>query len=164
MNAIVVYDSFFGHTEKIAHAISGNLGSPIEVRTLRAPDVPMGELSSLDLLVVGSPTRVFRPTELILNFLKRIPREALIGVNIAAFDTRIAGSDAGKGLRFFMKIGGYAAGKIADALKKKGGYLVVPPEGFFVEDREGPLKKGEVKRAGAWARELLKKPRARYLI
>ncbi len=53
-----------------------------------------------------------------------------------------------------MKMGGYAAPRIVEALKKKGGNLVVPPEGFLVKDREGPLKEGELERAATWAKGL----------
>ena len=72
-----------------------------------------------------------------------------------AFDTRISASDVGKGLRLLMKVGGYAAPHIANVLKKKGGNLVVPAEGFFVKDREGPLKEGERERAASWAKEVV---------
>jgi hypothetical protein len=49
---------------------------------------------------------------------------------------------------------GYAAKPIADRLERKGGRLVVPPEGFFVEGTEGPLAAGELKRAAEWASRL----------
>jgi hypothetical protein len=57
--------------------------------------------------------------------------------------------------RFVVKTGGYAAKRIADQLKKAGGNLIVPSEGFYVEDTEGPLKAGELERAAAWAKDLL---------
>ncbi|MFC1983163.1 hypothetical protein ACFLV5_05230 [Chloroflexota bacterium] len=37
---------------------------------------------------------------------------------------------------------------------KKGGNLVVPEEGFFVKDKEGPLVDGEIERAARWARSM----------
>jgi hypothetical protein len=51
--------------------------------------------------------------------------------------------------------GGYAAKHIARRLEKAGGSLIVAPEGFYVEGTEGPLKDGEVERAGTWAKRLL---------
>lgn len=45
-----------------------------------------------------------------------------------------------------------AAGRIATILEYKGCYLAMEPEGFIVEDSEGPLKKGELERAATWAR------------
>ncbi|MDW7650182.1 MAG: hypothetical protein SCK29_00780 [Bacillota bacterium] len=49
---------------------------------------------------------------------------------------------------------GYAAKPIADKLVRKGGSLASTPEGFYVKDSEGPLKDGELKRAGDWAATL----------
>jgi len=37
---------------------------------------------------------------------------------------------------------------------KKGGRLVAEPEGFIVENKEGPLKQGELERANKWAKQL----------
>jgi len=56
---------------------------------------------------------------------------------------------------FFVKIFGYAAQPIAGRLEKKGGELVIPPEGFYVDDTEGPLLEGELERAADWARQIV---------
>jgi len=75
---------------------------------------------------------------------------------VAAFDTRFKADELDSaGLRFVAKTGGYAAKCIASQLKKAGGNLVVPPEGFYVEDTEGPLKAGEFERARNWVIQLL---------
>jgi hypothetical protein len=57
-------------------------------------------------------------------------------------------------LSFFVELFGYAAKPIADRLRKKGGSLVAPPEGFYVAGTEGPLLEGELDRAAQWAREM----------
>ena len=63
-------------------------------------------LSGLEYLVVGSPTRGFRPAEGITTFLKGIPEGRLNGAKVAAFDTRIAPEDIkSRILRFLVKIG-----------------------------------------------------------
>ena len=56
---------------------------------------------------------------------------------------------------FFVRLFGYAAKPIADRLQKRGGVLVVPPEGFYVEGTEGPLQEGELERASEWARRIV---------
>ena len=53
MKALVVYDSFFGNTEKIAQAMGDALKSQAEVRTLRVGDVKPEHLTGLSLLIVG---------------------------------------------------------------------------------------------------------------
>ncbi|GAI96433.1 unnamed protein product [marine sediment metagenome] len=55
-----------------------------------------------------------------------------------------------------MKLFGYAAKPIADKLEKKGGGLIIPPEGFFIKDSKGPLKDGELERAADWAKLIIK--------
>lgn len=68
---------------------------------------------------------------------------------MAAFDTRLPAK--------WVKIFGYAADRIGDSLKRRGGKLAAPPEGFFVEGTIGPLKEGEPERAAGWAEEIVKK-------
>jgi len=156
MKALVAYDSVFGNTEKIAQAIANGLGSQAAVQILRADQVTPEQLTGWDLLVVGSPTRGFRPTEAVAALLKRIPRKSLKGAKVAAFDTRFKADEIeSAGLRFLVKTGGYAAKRIAAQLNRAGGSLIVPPEGFYVEDTEGPLKEGELERAAGWAKRIL---------
>ena len=146
MKALIVYDSTYGNTEKIAKAIGAALTG--EVKVLRAGEGNPAELNAFDLLVIGSPTYGGRPMPSVAELLNKIPESAIKGKNIAAFDTRIPTKLA--------KIFGYAADRIAKNLKEKGGNLVVPGEGFFVNGKEGPLKEGELERAASWAKELTK--------
>ncbi len=155
MKILIIYDSFFGNTEQIARAIGNVLGTHKDAGTLRVSDAKQEQLTGLELLIVGSPTRAFRPTEAINNFLKGIALGGLKGVKVAAFDTGIAMSDMkSSALRILVKIAGYAAKPIAGRLKKKGGDLVLPPEGFWVKGTEGPLKEGELERAAEWAKRI----------
>lgn len=152
MRALIVYDSVYGNTEKIALAMGDALGQRDETKTCRVGDVRHEQLKDLDLLIVGSPTRAFRPTKDVAGFLKGMPANSLNGVKIAAFDTRIAVDDVrNRLLHFMVKLFGYAAKPIADTLVNKGGTPAAAPEGFFVRDSEGPLKDGEIERAAAWA-------------
>lgn len=145
MRTLVVYDSLYGNTEKIAEAIGGAITGG-EVRVLRGGEVGPPELENISLLVVGAPTQGGRPSPEIKDFLDRVSKAEINGVDVAAFDTRVASKVA--------KIFGYAAGKIANNLKKKGANLVAEPEGFFVDGKEGPLTEGELERATEWGRGL----------
>lgn len=144
----------YGNTKQIAKSIGDAITG--DVKVLRIGEVSPSELESIDLLIVGSPTQGFRPTNLVQTFIDNIPGHTLRGIDVAAFDTRIPASEVRTGLRLLMKLGGYAAKRIADALKKKGGNLVVSPEGFLVKGREGPLKEGELERAANWAKAIVK--------
>ncbi|MCX5999053.1 MAG: flavodoxin family protein [Chloroflexi bacterium] len=144
MKALVVYDSVYGSTEKIARAIGGAIAG--EVKVLRASEVNPSELKSLELLIVGSPTHGGRATEAIQDFLARIQEPAVKGVKAAAFDTRLTSK--------LVSVFGYAAGRIAGSLKGKGA-LLLSSEGFFVKGKSAPLKEGELERAAAWAKEIV---------
>ena len=132
MKALIVYDSVYGNTEKIARAIAEAITPSGEVKVLRAGEANPPELASIDLLIVGSPTQGGRPTPAIQDLLNKVPKLSLKGVNVAAFDTRIQAKLA--------KVFGYAAGRIADHLKRQGGTLIASPEGFLVTGSKGPLK------------------------
>jgi len=156
MKSLIVYDSLYGNTEVIAQVVKHTLEQAGEVIIGRAGSVSLDQLAGIQLLVVGSPTQQFRPTVGMRAFLKNIPKDSLNGVKVAAFDTRLTQAEIDKTppLPFFVRIYGYAAGRIARQLKKKGGELVAPVEGFLVEGMKGPLVQGEVERAEAWARQL----------
>jgi len=156
MKSLVVYDSFFGNTQKIAEAIGKSMGMKETIPVIRVVDVKPQDSLQLDYLIVGSPTRAFQPTPAITKLLRSIPSGGLKGTRVAAFDTRISVEDTPVAiLKFFAKIFGYADKPIMALLVKKGGTLAVPPEGFFVKDSEGPLKEGELERAAAWAKQIL---------
>ena len=146
MKVLIVYDSVYGNTEKIAKAIGGAITG--EVKVLRVDEANPSELKTIDLFIIGSPTQGGRPTPAIRDFLNKVPEPSLKGIKVAAFDTRIPTKLVG--------VFGYAAGRIADNLKGKGGTLVASPEGFFVKGTKGPLREGELERAAGWAKGLLK--------
>ncbi len=152
MKVLIVYDSFFGNTEKIAQAMGAATGAEV----LRVGAVQPEKLMGLDALIVGSPTRAFRPSPATQSLLKGIPAGSLKGVKVAAFDTRIAPDDIKSPiLRALISFLGYAAAPIAKQLTKKGGALALPPEGFAVLGSEGPLKEGELERAAEWAKRVV---------
>lgn len=144
MNALVVYDSAYGNTEKVARAIGSALGSGTKV--LRASEVSSADLEDIDILVIGSPTQGGRALPRVQQFLERLPDTHAKAMRYAAFDTRMAGR--------FVRIFGCAADKIDADLKAKGCVPIKPPEGFFVRGRTGPLREGELERASEWAKRL----------
>lgn len=143
MKTMVVYDSYYGNTARVAEEIAQALStSAIKVGTDEIED-------SYDALVIGCPTRAFRPTPPIMAFIRQAD---LAGKPVMVFDTRILKGDTSNGfLRVMISLFGYAAEKMGKAVMRHGGILVGLPEGFAVEDTEGPLKNGELERAVEWA-------------
>jgi flavodoxin len=151
MKGLVIYDSVFGNTKKVAESIADALGYPLMPVTAATGE----QLKGYEHLVFGSPTRGFRPTEVVTNFIKALPAGSLQGVKVSAFDTRMDVKEVNnKFLTFMESIFGYAADPIAKGLVKKGAELKGKPEGFFVNASEGPLRDGELERAAAWAKGL----------
>lgn len=172
MNTLVVYDSLFGNTERIALAIADALRpfGPVQavriepseseesqrqelLRQNRVTDVRLEpaqpvELQGVDMLILGCPTQAFKATPAMLSFLEKISPASLSGLAVACFDTRVRGPF------------GSAAKVMAKKLQKMGVSLLLPPESFFVSGTQGPLKSGELDRAATWAQMLFKKAEA----
>lgn len=141
MQALVIYGSQFGNTQKIAEAIAAALGA----RIVPASAVARKDVAEADLIVVGAPTQahgIHPPTRDALAAWA----DAVGGKPFAAFDTRFRGK---------AWLTGSAAKGIDRRLREAGGSQVAPPESFFVAKSEGPLVEGELTRAAAWARTLL---------
>ena len=145
MKVLVVYDSLYGNTAEIAKAIGSGITG--EVKVLPVGEVEPSDLESLDLLIAGAPTQGGRASPPMRDFLNELPKSAVEGVNVAAFDTRMTTK--------WVKLFGYAAGKIGKALKKRGGNLLLKAEPFYVTGGKGPLKEGELERAAQWAKQVV---------
>ena len=146
MNALVLYDSQYGDTERIAQAIAGKLAEVGEVRAVRLDPRQPVELQGVDAFIVGCPTQGWRPTPAIQFFLEEVSSEELGSVAGACFDTRF---------RLPRFVTGSASKVMAEKLREKGTSLLVAPESFFVKGTEGPLRDGELERASTWARQIV---------
>lgn len=163
IKSLVVYESMFGNTKRIAEAIALGLGTHGDVAVSEVGTAPLPD-QSLDLVVIGGPTHAFgmsrkgtresaasQTTEALISsgigireWLGRLgPTSGQI--TGAAFDTRIDKP----------RLPGTAAPKIQRALRKLGYRLPVEPENFYVDGSLGPLLVGEEERATRWAANLV---------
>ena len=149
MNALVLYDSKFGNTERIAETIALAIQEAVPTRLSAIEDVPdlVEALADVDVLVIGGPTHVHGVSTPLRHMVESLGDGSLKGIRTAAFDTRLHG----------MKVvTGSAAVRLGRLLRRRGAWLVVPPASFIVEGREGPLQPGEVEHANAWAVDVLR--------
>lgn len=144
MKVLVIYDSMFGNTEKVAQVIAAGLGTGEGIRLAKVNTITPQDTMALDVLIVGSPTHAWRPTEAIRAFLDSLQPNILSGVQAAAFDTQ-----------YRSRLSGSAAKKIEKALRRQGCSIVAPAIGFFVIGSEGPLAEGELDKATAWAKQIV---------
>ena len=164
MRALIVYESMFGNTQRIADAIAEGLGRHGRVEVVEVSQAILPVPHDLDLLVIGGPTHAFsmsRPTTrqsakqqavgpLISGgsgIREWIARLAATGrkVDTAVFDTRL-----GKP----MWTTGSAARSAAKHLKRSGIPLTAPAASFTVTATTGPLGDGELARARQWGETL----------
>ncbi|GGQ84621.1 flavodoxin family protein [Couchioplanes azureus] len=156
MKALIIYESLFGNTEKVAEAIADGLRESYEVTVADVAGMPRA--SGVDLLVVGGPTHAFgmtrpatrrqagqqgdvRPgavTAGLREYFDSAP--SLHGVPAAAFDTKV-----NKPL-----LPGSAARAAQRRLRGLGCRILMPAEHFLVTGTPGPLAPGEEDRARRW--------------
>jgi flavodoxin len=148
MNTLIIYDSQYGNTQKIADRIAETLQEFGNVRTVQAGEFQPEELEKVDLLVIGSPTQAWRATPPIRDFILHLDERALNHLSIAEFDTV---------LDMPRLIAGSAAETMAKMLRRMGAFQIVPAENFIVAGREGPLAAGELEHAARWALTLREK-------
>lgn len=159
--ALVVYESIFGNTRKIAEAIAAGLEPGYEVTLVEAAANPSPEGASL--IVVGGPIHAFgmtRPStrenaereaeKLGLKDVHARPgvREWLEHLQPAASQVDAVAFDTAVKVGWFV-IGSAARGE-ASLLASKGYSMAGRPQHFFVKDMDGPLMPGELERARAW--------------
>ena len=150
MDTLIIYDSKYGNTTKIAKVIATALSARATAVT-DITTVPPGT----NLLIIGSPTQGGKPTSAIQAFLSTLQSGTLSGTAVAAFDTRFNEKTQNFFLRTLMKTIGYAAPKILNKLTAAGGRQLVEPKGFIVADTAGPLIDTEIAEAEDWV-EIIK--------
>lgn len=129
---LVVCDSVYGNTEKVAKALaSGMETAGVEVDLAKVADVDFGRLGEYDLLAVGAPTQAFGVYKSVQEFLERLKSANLKGKKGFAFDTKLK-----------SRLAGSAAKGIEGRLKDLGLTVVKPRASAIVKGREGPLEEG----------------------
>jgi len=142
MNTLVLYESEFGNTRKIAEYIGKSLEprGPVRVSPIGAYQPSL--LEGVDLVFVGGPTQGHSMTVHMRHFLERLQSKPA-GIDGVAFDTRIKGP---------VVLWGTAAKEIDKRLRAAGFEVVAEPESFLVTLGKAPvLHSGEDARAAAWA-------------
>ena len=99
---MVVYDSVYGNTERIASAlVTGLESNGVDVGLVKVDAVRFDQLDEVDLLCIGSPVHSWSASKPVKEFLERLKSvEGLSGKTAFAFDTklksRLAGTARGK--------------------------------------------------------------------
>lgn len=159
IRALVVYESMYGNTEKIAVAIRDGLAGAVDTDLVRVDRCPPSLPTDVRLLVVGGPTHAFSMSrastradassqgDLVMPAQTGI-REWIGGLGtgdpraaVATFDTRVTK---------VRRLPGSAAKAAAKALRRQGFRTITDPASFYVDDSTGPVSAAELGRAREW--------------
>jgi len=161
MRALVVYETLWGNTEKVARAIAAQLSNTMQVDFVDVDSAP-NSADGYDLLVVGGPTHAFSMTRASTRknavdqhqapfAPKRGIREWLNvlaptekHVQAVAFDTRANAP----------RLPGSAARAAKQELRSLGFEIPLKQKSFRVNGYEGPLVEGELEKATEWGSEV----------
>jgi menaquinone-dependent protoporphyrinogen IX oxidase len=147
MKGIVVFDTSYGNTKRIAETISETLKeSGIQVDVFYVKEVKKLSVKDYDFLVLGSPTKFGTMSFAIRFFLGKVKREEWMNKPFAAFDTENPEN--------IEREEGSAAEKIAEKLKEKQMNQLLPVLKAVVLGWKGPLQEGEIERVKEYAGEL----------
>ena len=132
---IVIFDSKFGNTEKIAKSLAGGLvRAGVETACTNAIDVKLESLRDFDIIAIGGPTQMFTASKPMKDFLLKLEEvQGLKGKFGFAFDTRFGSRLAGSAAKFIEK-----------KLETIGLNIIKPRQSAIVEKTEGPLEEGEM--------------------
>jgi hypothetical protein len=159
--ALVVYESMFGNSQKVALAVAAGVAEVMPVALVDVSEAPT-DLRGVDLVVAGGPTHVFSMSREstrreargqgathgsvetgLRDWLWELPDEHRRW--FAAFDTKATK---------VRRLPGSASHSAAKASRHHGFHEAIAPESFYVLGVEGPLVQGELERARAWGHEV----------
>jgi hypothetical protein len=168
MRIVVVYESVFGNTHRIASAIELGARQAASTRLVSVGDRASDDVADADILVLGGPTHAFamstpgsrseavawtrdpkrhlaldggEPTGGIREWLDG---ETLLPPRFATFDTRV---------QSMRHLPGSAARSADRRLRALGITRLAPPTSFYVSS-DNELLPGEEDRARAWGEQL----------
>jgi flavodoxin-like protein len=164
MRSLVVYESWFGNTRRIAEKIAAALAAESRVDVVSV-DEPLQSLVNYDLVVLGAPTHIHGLSSArsrkgaidqrgdggevgigARDWIDQLPPPpGDVVTRIAVFDTRAHKPEL---------LVGSAAHGMARRVQRRGYQLALGPESFFVEGTDGPLEEGELEHAWEWGRRL----------
>ena len=155
MKGIVVYDTSYGNTKKIAETIAETLKeAEMEVEICYVKDVKKLNGKDYDFIVIGSPTKFGTMSLAIRFFLGKIKSQEWTNKPFAAFDTE--NPENIEQARLKNKEWS-AAEKIAEKLKEKSMNQLAPVLKALVLGQKGPLVEGEIDKTKDYAKELATK-------
>ena len=146
--ALIVYESIYGNTERLASAVAGGTteSGDVECVIKKPGEMHTDELALFDTILFSAPNHNQEPARNIMKFMGRATILELDQKIGAIFDTYTGGNK------------GVAASKLEAMVKEEIPCIKIVVQSLpaRVEDRRGPLSEGEIERARAFGRDVAK--------
>ena len=147
--ALIVYESKYGNTKRVAEVIAEEMREvgQAEVILNHVQELDFEEISEYDLVLIGSPNHIGRPTRSVRKLIDKLGELDLNEKQIAVFDTYI-GEDFEKAVK-----------KMQKRISKKipGSELVTPGLSIRVQGIKGPILDGELPKCREFGRKVATK-------
>ncbi len=136
--AIVVYESKYGNTGRVAEAIVEGINQVPGMESILTElnEVDLAHIDEFDVILVGSPNHMGRATRSVSKFIDKLGKLNLAGKQGAVFDTYLA--------KDYAKAVGRMEKQIGE--KVPGLSLSTPGLSVRVDGMKGPVSEGELPR------------------
>jgi flavodoxin len=156
MKGIILYRSHYGNTKQVAEAAAGQVGALGHEAVVQDLRRRLPDLTGVDFILLGAPTRMAGVTRKALRVLKRLRKRGFAQKPIAVFDTYgpvPAKPEELEKARKWIYPG--AAGIMHEAAKKLGLAIYANTLRCEVKGLKGPLGDDELGKAAAFVREFV---------
>ena len=158
MRALVIYESMFGNTHKVADAVAEGLAATADVTVYEVSEAPRELNDEVDLVVVGGPTHAFsmsRPSTRKSAGEQGADPETAAHTGIREWVAAVGAPQSLRTATFDTKVAkphvpGSAAKAASRKLRHRGFAALADPKTFFVTGTQGGLVDGELDRARQW--------------
>jgi len=156
MKVFIVYDTKYGNTKHAAESIAEGISEcpGIETSIGYAKKIDAKKLIDYDVLVLGAPNHMGRPSQTIQNFVNRLTKLDLKAKNMAIF-----GTYAGK-----VRDPDRAVKKLEKLAEKKLPYLklISPTLSIRVRGLPGPMEEGELPKCKVFGKKIANQLKETY--
>lgn len=128
--ALIVYDSFYGNTKKVANSLSRGLeAGGVYVDCHFFQDLDLSSISNYDVIGIGGSPHFYRTSKRIKSFLKKIYYYKIEKIQGFVFETKAD-----------FRLAGSSAKRIIKYLKMMKIEIIYSPITGIILGKEGPLK------------------------
>jgi flavodoxin len=137
VRALVLYHSLYGNTKTVAQSLAKGISeSGVETICESIDAFSVERIREFDLIAIGSPTHILRPSKDMMLYLQKLESLDLKGKIGFSFDTR---NESRMNRRSLSILENSAARTIESRMKRMKMTIMRSRESALVEGREGPL-------------------------